>query len=167
MALAVVAGGFSAGKADELRRAMAAWKRKSQALADLGEELILGLIGNGYEPGFAERLFDQILGFGEYGFPESHAASFALIVYVSAWLKKHHPAAFAAALINSQPMGFYAPAQIVRAAVEQDIADGKLLGVRRTPGFFVNGKPLENFGARPLVELVGAAVREQYAKKKE
>jgi error-prone DNA polymerase len=121
MALAVVAGGFSAGKADELRRAMAAWKRKSDTLANLGEELILGLIGNGYEPEFAKRLFDQILGFGEYGFPESHAASFALIVYVSAWLKKHHPAAFAAALINSQPMGFYAPAQIVRDAREHGV----------------------------------------------
>ncbi len=121
MALAVVAGGFSAGKADELRRAMKAWKRKGATLADLGEELILGLISNGYEPDFAKRLFDQIMGFGEYGFPESHAASFALIVYVSAWLKKHHPAAFAAALINSQPMGFYAPAQIVRDAREHGV----------------------------------------------
>jgi error-prone DNA polymerase len=82
---------------------------------------MLGLVRNGYTPDFAKRLYDQIMGFGEYGFPESHAASFALIVYVSAWLKRYHPAAFAAALINSQPMGFYAPAQIVRDAREHGV----------------------------------------------
>ena len=116
MALAVVAGGFTAGEADELRRAMAAWKRKSGRLEVLCRELWSGLLRNGYGEDFATRLIDQIHGFGEYGFPESHAASFALIVYVSAWLKRHHPAAFAAGLLNSQPMGFYAPAQIVSDA---------------------------------------------------
>ncbi len=121
MALAVVGGGFSPGEADELRRAMAAWKRKSERLEELCRGLMHGLVRNGYSADFAKRLFDQIMGFGEYGFPESHAASFALIVYVSAWLKKHHPAAFAASLINSQPMGFYAPAQIVRDAREHGV----------------------------------------------
>jgi len=122
MALAMVGAGFSAGKADQLRRAMAAWRRKSEALEALCEELERGLVANGYAAEFARRLYDQILGFGEYGFPESHAASFALLVYVSAWLKRHHPAAFAAALINSQPMGFYAPAQIVADARRHGVA---------------------------------------------
>ena len=121
MALAVVGAGFTPGKADQLRRAMAAWKRKSSQLESLCEELMAGLVQNGYSNSFANCIYDQIQGFGEYGFPESHAASFALIVYVSAWLKCHHPAAFAAALINSQPMGFYAPAQIVRDAKEHDV----------------------------------------------
>ncbi len=116
MALAMVAGGFTAGEADELRRAMAAWKRKTTRLVELGRKLVMGLLRNGYTKDFAERFFQQIRGFSEYGFPESHAASFALVVYVSAWLKRHHPAAFAAGLLNSQPMGFYAPAQIVRDA---------------------------------------------------
>jgi len=121
MALAVVAAGFTPGKADELRRAMAAWRRKGDALERLCQELMAGLVANGYSADFARRLYAQIQGFGEYGFPESHAASFALLVYVSAWLKRHHPAAFAAALINSQPMGFYAPAQIVRDAREHGV----------------------------------------------
>ena len=121
MALAIVGGGFTPGEADQLRRAMAAWKRKSERLEELCHRLMQGLVRNGYSRDFAKRLFDQIMGFGEYGFPESHAASFALIVYVSAWLKHHHPAAFAAALINSQPMGFYAPAQIVRDAREHGV----------------------------------------------
>ena len=121
MALAVVGAGFTPGKADQLRRAMAAWKRKSDQLEVLCKELMAGLVAHGYTDDFAHRIYDQIKGFGEYGFPESHAASFALIVYVSAWLKCHYPAAFAAALINSQPMGFYAPAQIVRDAKEHGV----------------------------------------------
>ncbi len=121
MKLAIVAGGFTAGEADQLRRAMAAWKRKGDAIYRFGQKLISGMIAKGYEPEFAERCFDQIKGFSEYGFPESHAASFALLVYVSAWLKTHYPAAFAAALINSQPMGFYQPAQIVRDAQEMGV----------------------------------------------
>ena len=121
MALAIVAAGFSAGEADKLRRAMAAWKRKGDLIFRFGEKLIAGMLARGYDHEFAERCFEQIKGFSEYGFPESHAASFALLVYVSCWLKHHHPAAFAAALINSQPMGFYAPAQIVRDAKEHGV----------------------------------------------
>ncbi len=115
MQLAIVAAGFTPGEADQLRRAMAAWKRKG-GLGHFEERLIHGMRDRGYSEEFARRIFQQILGFGEYGFPESHAASFALLVYVSAWLKRHEPAAFAAALINSQPMGFYAPSQIVQDA---------------------------------------------------
>jgi error-prone DNA polymerase len=115
MQLAIVAAGFTPGEADQLRRAMAAWKRKG-GLGPFEERLIRGMRARGYAEEFARRIFQQILGFGEYGFPESHSASFALLVYVSAWLKRHEPAAFAAALINSQPMGFYAPAQIVQDA---------------------------------------------------
>ncbi|MGB7903709.1 MAG: error-prone DNA polymerase [Steroidobacteraceae bacterium] len=115
MQLAIVAAGFTPGEADQLRRAMAAWKRKG-GLGHFEERLIHGMRARGYAEEFARRIFQQILGFGEYGFPESHAASFALLVYVSAWLKRHEPAAFAAALINSQPMGFYAPSQIVQDA---------------------------------------------------
>ncbi len=115
MQLAIVAAGFSPGEADQLRRAMAAWKRKG-GLGHFEERLIRGMRERGYAEEFARQIFRQILGFGEYGFPESHAASFALLVYVSAWLKRHEPAAFAAALINSQPMGFYAPSQLVQDA---------------------------------------------------
>ena len=121
MRIAVVAAGFTPGEADALRRAMAAWRRPGLIQA-FKIKLIEGMMANGYARDFAERCFNQILGFGEYGFPESHAASFALLVYVSAWLKCHHPAAFAAALLNSQPMGFYAPAQIVRDAREHGVA---------------------------------------------
>ena len=121
MALSIAAGGFTPGQADQLRRAMAAWKRQSGRLEALGRELVAGMLRRGYAPEFADRCFEQIKGFGEYGFPESHAASFALLVYVSAWLKCHHPAAFTAALINSQPMDFYAPAQIVRDAKEHGV----------------------------------------------
>ncbi|MBI5909363.1 MAG: error-prone DNA polymerase [Betaproteobacteria bacterium] len=115
MQLAVVAAGFTPGEADGLRRSMAAWKRKC-GLEHLEQRLIQGMLERGYAREFAERIYQQILGFGEYGFPESHSASFALLVYVSAWLKRHHPAAFLAALLNSQPMGFYAPAQLVQDA---------------------------------------------------
>ncbi|WP_166820475.1 error-prone DNA polymerase [Thalassoroseus pseudoceratinae] len=112
MKLAVVAAGFTPGEADELRRAMAAWRRKG-VIEKFQQKLKDGLLANGYSPDFADRLYNQIQGFGEYGFPESHAASFALLVYVSAWLKCHYPAVFTAALLNSQPMGFYAPSQLV------------------------------------------------------
>ncbi|NNF51942.1 MAG: error-prone DNA polymerase [Gammaproteobacteria bacterium] len=120
MHLAMVAAGFSAGEADQLRRAMAAWKRRG-GLGPFEDKLIGGMLERGYEARFAQQVFQQIKGFGEYGFPESHAASFALLVYVSAWLKCHEPAAFTAALINSQPMGFYAPAQLVREARRQGV----------------------------------------------
>jgi len=115
MQLAMVAAGFTPGEADRLRRAMAAWKRKG-GLEPFERKLKDGMRANGYSPEFADALFRQILGFGEYGFPESHSASFALLVYVSSWLKHYHPAAFCAALLNSQPMGFYAPAQLVQDA---------------------------------------------------
>jgi error-prone DNA polymerase len=121
MQLAIVAAGFTPDEADKLRRAMAAWKRKGDAIFRFGQRLIDGMIARGYPREFADRCFEQIKGFSEYGFPESHAASFALLVYASSWLKHHHPAAFAAALINSQPMGFYAPAQIVRDAREHGV----------------------------------------------
>ena len=112
MRVVMVAAGFSAEEADKLRRAMAAW-RKNGAIDQFYPKIINGMLARGYTREFAERVFEQIRGFGEYGFPESHAASFAILVYVSAWIKRHHPAVFCAALLNSQPMGFYAPAQIV------------------------------------------------------
>ena len=115
MQLAVVAAGFTPGEADQLRRSMAAWRRKG-GLEHFQERLIRGMSARGYEREFAQAIYQQILGFGEYGFPESHSASFALLIYVSAWIKRHEPAAFLAALLNSQPMGFYAPSQLVQDA---------------------------------------------------
>jgi error-prone DNA polymerase len=115
MQLAMVAAGFTPGEADRLRRSMAAWKKRG-GLEHFEGKLKQGMQRHGYSAAFADALYRQILGFGEYGFPESHAASFALLVYVSSWLKCHHPAAFCAALLNSQPMGFYAPAQLVQDA---------------------------------------------------
>ncbi len=120
MQLAILAADFTPGEADQLRRAMAAWKRKG-GLGPFHERLVGRMVQKGYELDYAERIFKQIQGFGEYGFPESHAASFALLVYVSAWIKCHHPDAFLAALLNSQPMGFYAPAQLVRDAREHGV----------------------------------------------
>jgi error-prone DNA polymerase len=124
MRLAVVAAGFTPGEADQLRRAMGAWRRPG-LIEEFRVKLINGMLARGLSQQFAEQVFGQIRGFGEYGFPESHAASFALLVYVSAWLKCHHPAAFTAALLGSQPMGFYAPAQLVR--------DAKAHGVKVLP----------------------------------
>ena len=115
MQLAILAAGFTAGEADQLRRAMAAWRHRG-SLGPFQGKLVDGMLSRGYSRDFAERVFAQIQGFGEYGFPESHAASFALLVYVSCWLKCHHPDAFLAALLKAQPMGFYAPAQLVRDA---------------------------------------------------
>lgn len=115
MQIAVVAAGFTPGEADQLRRSMAAWKRKG-GVDKYRAKLVGGLLAHGYTLEFAEALFRQIEGFGEYGFPESHAASFALLAYASSWLKRHEPEAFLAALLNSQPMGFYAPAQLVQDA---------------------------------------------------
>ncbi len=120
MRLAMVAAGFTPGEADQLRRAMGAWRR-SGVIDQMRHKLIDGMRGNGLSQAYAEAVFRQIRGFGDYGFPESHAASFALLVYVSAWLKHHYPAAFTAALLNSQPMGFYAPAQLVRDARQHGV----------------------------------------------
>jgi len=119
--VAMVAAGFTPGEADRLRRSIAAWRRRG-TLQQFESRLIAGMVQRGYDDSFARRIYRQILGFGEYGFPESHAASFALLVYVSAWLKWHHPAAFFAALLNSQPMGFYAPAQLIQEARRQGVA---------------------------------------------
>jgi error-prone DNA polymerase len=120
MRLAMVAAKFSGPEANELRRAMATFRRRG-TIDRLKEKMVGRMTARGYPAEFAERCFNQIKGFGEYGFPESHAASFAHLVYVSAWLKCHYPAAFAAALLNAQPMGFYAPAQIVRCAHEHGV----------------------------------------------
>jgi error-prone DNA polymerase len=120
MQLAVKAAGFSHGEADQLRRSMAAWKRKG-GLGPYKAKIIEGMRERGYDEEFAQRVFKQIEGFGEYGFPESHAASFALLVYISSWLKCHEPAAFTCALINSQPMGFYSPSQLVQDAQRHNV----------------------------------------------
>ncbi len=120
MQLAMVAAGFTAGEADALRRAMAAWRRNGSVERFRGR-LLGGMRERGYDAGFAEAIYRQIRGFGEYGFPESHAASFALLAWVSSWLKCHHPAAFTCALLNSQPMGFYAPSDLVRDAREHGV----------------------------------------------
>ncbi len=119
--LAMVAAGFSGGEADQLRRAMASWGKHGN-LAAFERKLIDGMATRGYSADFAHRLFEQIKGFSGYGFPESHSASFALLAYVSAWLKCHHPAAFYCALLNSQPMGFYSPSQLVQDARRHGIA---------------------------------------------
>jgi len=120
MNIAIVAGGFSPGEADKLRRAMATFRRVG-TIGSFQTKMVEGMVGNGYEREFAEHCFRQIEGFGEYGFPESHAASFALLVYVSCWLKCHYPDVFCAAILNSQPMGFYASAQLIRDAREHGV----------------------------------------------
>jgi error-prone DNA polymerase len=161
MQLAMVAAGFTPGEADRLRRSMAAWRRKGDLEAFRGR-LARGMLERGYTKEFAEQIYRQILGFGEYGFPESHSASFALLAYFSAWIKRHHPAAFLAALLNSQPMGFYAPAQLVQDAqrhgvevlpvdvresgVESSVADAAVrLGLSMVKG-------LSEAGAKAMVE---------------
>jgi error-prone DNA polymerase len=120
MQLAILAAGFSPGEADQLRRSMAAWKRKG-GLSSFHARLIGGMVSRGYKQEFAERIFRQIEGFGEYGFPDSHAASFALLVYVSAWLKRHEPAAFLCAMLNSQPIGFYSASQLIQDAMRHGV----------------------------------------------
>jgi len=141
MEIVMVAAGFDGGQADQLRRGMAAWKRSGEMQRFRGP-VIDGMLANGYERAFAESLFAQIEGFGEYGFPESHAASFALLVYVSCWLKRHEPAAFLCAMLNSQPLGFYSPSELVQDArrhgvvvlpvdVNRSVADHRLVARRR------------------------------------
>ncbi len=147
MQIAIDAAGFSAGDADALRRSMAAWRRKG-GVHRFEEQLKRGLHERGYPADFAERLFQQILGFGEYGFPESHAASFALLVYASAWFKRHEPACFLAALLNSQPMGFYPPAQLVQ--------DARRHGVRVLP-VDVAASEVDSTLEGPLQALPGVA----------
>ncbi|KAA2211411.1 helix-hairpin-helix domain-containing protein, partial [Teichococcus oryzae] len=121
MRVAMVAARFTPEEADRLRRAMATFKH-TKGVSEVRDRLVGGMVRRGYDPALAERVFQQLEGFGSYGFPESHAASFAQLAYASAWLKYHHPSVFAAALLNAQPMGFYAPAQIVRDAKEHGVA---------------------------------------------
>ncbi len=121
MQIAILGAGFTPLEADRLRRALATFKKHGNVTA-LKDRFLQGMQANGYDDDFANRCFSQIEGFGSYGFPESHAASFALLVYASSWIKRHHPGLFACALLNSQPMGFYAPAQIVRDAREHGVA---------------------------------------------
>jgi len=160
MQLAIVAAGFTPGEADQLRRAMAAWKRRG-GLGPLKDRLINGMLQKGYQQHFAEQIFNQIKGFGEYGFPESHSASFALLVYVSAWLKCHEPAAFFCALLNSQPMGFYAPAQLLRTAREQGVAVYPVAvdrsGYESSLECDTNGVPAIRLGFRMVKGLARAA----------
>src|SRR5690606_17884089 len=141
--------GFTPGEADQLRRAMAAWRRRGD-LGRFEKRLIDGMLERGYTPEFAKQIFEQIRGFGEYGFPEAHSASFALLVYVSAWLKCYEPAAFFCALLNSQPMGFYAPAQLLRAArshgVEIRPVDVTASGVESTLEPDSRGEPAIRLG---------------------
>lgn len=149
MQVAIIAAGFSPGEADQLRRAMAAWKRKGD-LQKYYDRIVNGMLERGYERSFADAIFEQIKGFGEYGFPESHAASFALLVYTSSWLKCHEPEAFLAALLGSQPMGFYSPSQLVQ--------DARRRGVRVLPadvtisGWDAVLEPVAG-AARPAVRL--------------
>lgn len=121
MRLAIELAGFTPGEAEALRRAMAAWRAKESVVAQFEKRIIAGMLQRGYDPAFANSCCKQLKGFSEYGFPESHAASFALLVYASAWLKRHHPAAFPAALVNSQPLGFYAPSQIIQDAEKHGV----------------------------------------------
>ncbi len=120
MQVAIVCAGFTPGEADQLRRSMATFK-VTGGVSHFRDKLVTGMVAHGYEQEFAERTFSQLEGFGSYGFPESHAASFALVAYASSWMKCHHPEVFCASLLNSQPMGFYAPAQVVRDAVEHGV----------------------------------------------
>ncbi|WCP73044.1 error-prone DNA polymerase [Sphingomonas hankookensis] len=161
MKLAIVAADFSPNEANELRRAMATF-RNPGTIENFRRKLIDGMTARGYEPDFAERCFRQIEGFGSYGFPESHALSFARLVYVSSWIKCHHPAVFACALLNSQPMGFYAPAQIVRDARDHGVA---VLGIdvnvsdwdNKLEGLACDRHPAFDPGSRFLVDVAEEA----------
>ena len=162
MQLAVVAAGFTPGEADLLRRSMAAWKRKG-GLEHLQQRLIEGMLANSYQREFAEQIYRQILGFGEYGFPESHSVSFALLAYVSAWLKCHEPAAFLAALLNSQPMGFYGPSQLVQDArrhgVEVRPADVMVSAWECTLEYGADDKPAVRLGFGRIIGFAEKAAQ--------
>jgi len=167
MQIAMVAAGFTAGQADELRRSMAAWRRSGE-VSKFHDRLVGGMQAKGYEAEFAEAIFRQIEGFGEYGFPESHAASFALLVYVSCWLKCHEPAAFLCAMLNSQPLGFYDPSDLVQDArrhgvvvlpveVNESEWDHKLVALPDKPSYSQQDKPVT------LNPYSGAAMNDQPA----
>lgn len=147
MQVAILAAGFTPGEADQLRRAMAAWKRKG-GLEKYRDKLIGGMTERGYEIAFAQSIFSQVKGFAEYGFPESHAASFALLVYVTSWLKCHHPAEFLAGMLNSYPLGFYNEGQLIRDAIQHDVEV-------RPPDVMYSDydSTLEDIDTRPAVRL--------------
>jgi error-prone DNA polymerase len=157
MEIAIVAAGFSAGEADLVRRSMAAWQRRG-GLEQFRDKLLQGMLARGYTPQFAEQIYQQILGFGSYGFPESHAASFALLAYISAWLRCHEPAAFVAGLLNSWPMGFYAPAQLVNDARRNGVSfrpvDVQTSSWYCTLEREVAGQPVARIGLRLITGLV-------------
>lgn len=162
MQLAIAAAGFTAGEADALRRAMAAWKKRG-GLEPFEAKLMRGMRERGYSEEFAKRIFLQIRGFGDYGFPESHAASFALLVYVSAWLKRYEPAAFTCALLNSLPMGFYAPAQLVRDAREHGVevrpVSVAMSDYESTLEVGANGQPAIRLGFHMVRSLSAAGIQ--------
>jgi len=166
MQLAMVAAGFTAGQADKLRRAMAAWKRKG-GLEKFREPLLKGMTERGYTDDFADRLYKQMQGFAEYGFPESHAASFALLVYISCWLKCHHPAAFTCGLLNSQPLGFYTPNQLVQDVKRHGVnvlpvdvsvsnVDSALTGSRDRPDIRLGLRMVAHLGSDAAQRIVDA-----------
>ncbi|WP_269531374.1 error-prone DNA polymerase [Chitinimonas sp. BJYL2] len=172
MQLAVYAAGFTPGKADQLRRAMGAWQRSGK-MGTFHDELFDGMAKRGYAPEFAERIWKQIEGFSEYGFPESHSASFALLAYASSWLKCHEPAAFTCALLNSQPMGFYAPNQLIQDAARHGIVflpvdvqhshwDCRLEGESRPVAGHSRAQPAVRLGLR-MVRGLAQAVGERIA----
>ena len=147
MQISILAAGFTPGEADQLRRSMAAWRRKG-GLERYYSRIVDGMTSRGYDKAFAEAIFAQIKGFSEYGFPESHAASFALLVYASCWIKCHEPAAFLAAMLNSQPLGFYSPSQLVQ--------DAKRHGVEVRPADVMHSDhdcTLEDLRHAPAVRL--------------
>ena len=170
MQIAIVAAGFSPGEADALRRAMGAWKRHG-GLDAFRVRLLEGMRARNYPLEFAERIYQQMLGFGEYGFPESHSLSFALLVYDSAWLKHYEPAAFCCALLNSQPMGFYAPAQLVRDArahgVEVRPVDACASGWDSSLEQGEDGAPVLRLGMRLVKSLSAAGVQRLLAARTE
>jgi error-prone DNA polymerase len=164
MSVAMVAAGFNAGEADKVRRSMAAWRRKG-GLEQFRDKLLLGMQQRGYTAEFSHQIYEQILGFGSYGFPMSHSASFALLVYVSCWMKCHEPAAFCAALLNAQPLGFYAPAQLVadarRNGVRFQSADVSHSDWETTLERCEDGQPAVRLGLRlvaGLPEMEGRAI---------
>ncbi|MBY0234856.1 MAG: error-prone DNA polymerase, partial [Burkholderiaceae bacterium] len=163
MQVAMIAASFTAGEADQLRRAMAAWKRPGD-LQRFHEKILSGMRANGYTDDFAEAIFRQIKGFASYGFPESHAASFALLTYVSCWVKQHEPAVFLCALLNSQPLGFYSPSQLVQDARRHDIevravdvnCSGVVSSLEPIAG---QHQPAVRLGLQLVSGLAGAAAR--------
>src|SRR5690606_34259475 len=158
MQVAIIAAGFTPGGADQLRRAMAAWKRKG-GLGPFQARVIDGMLDKGYPADFADRIFRQIEGFGEYGFPESHAAGFAQLAYVSSWIKRHEPAAFLAAMLDSQPMGFYAPAQLVRDAREHGVGV-RGVGVLASEAGCTLEEPGDGMAPRPVAAGAGTPYRD-------